>query len=60
LAAFLLVVEVSLLGDVIEIEGSVSAWFENNRQPQPDGQPLFLKPKSPFLFALLTARQTTK
>ena len=33
-----------------KLKGSVSAWFENNRQPRPDGQPPFLKPKSPFLF----------
>jgi hypothetical protein len=32
-----------------KLKGSVSAWFEDNRQPRPDGQPLFLKPKSPFL-----------
>ncbi len=32
-----------------KLKESVSAWFENDRQPRPDGQPPFLKPKSPFL-----------
>jgi hypothetical protein len=31
-----------------KLKGSVSAWFENNRQPRPDGQPLFYQnPNSP-------------